>query len=75
MSPPNTGSPRLDALEYLKRICKPKSLGLCVKIVRRAVQLSLDLEDKPTGIANAKDYGPWLEKHGYKRTDLTYQDA
>ena len=30
---------------------------------------------EPTGIQSAKDYGGWLEKHGYVLTNKTHENA
>eukprot|EP00347_Sterkiella_histriomuscorum_P018258 403346197 len=59
----------------IKKIAGPKSLGLCAKYVREAVQRAKGIAVEPTGIASAKDYGPWLVKNGYSKSSKTYEQA
>ena len=59
----------------IKKIAGPHSLGLCAKYVREAVQRAKGIPVQATGIASAKDYGPWLVKNGYTKTGKNYENA
>ncbi|KRW98315.1 hypothetical protein PPERSA_02092 [Pseudocohnilembus persalinus] len=59
----------------ITKIAGPKSKGLCAKYVREAIQRANGAPVQPTGIASAKDYGPFLKKFGYKSTKKTHDKA
>jgi hypothetical protein len=59
----------------IKKLAGYKSLGRCAAYVREAVQRAQGSPVYPVGIVAAKDYGPWLEKQGYRRSSKTYTQA
>lgn len=65
----------MEVSQAITSIAGPHSKGQCAKYVRQAIQIANHEPQSPTGIAAAKDYGPWLEKHGYRATGKTYNQA
>ncbi len=51
------------------------SNGLCSLHVRRAIQEAKNIPAVATGINEAKNYGPWLIRNGYKATKKTHSEA
>ena len=48
-----------------------KSVGQCLKYVRRGIQRALGLPEQPIGIESAKDAGPWLTKVGFEKMNIS----
>jgi hypothetical protein len=66
-----------DVCEQIIAKAGTQSKGLSGKYVRAAIQRAQKVPEVPTGIASAKDYGPWLthKDRGYKSTNDTYTKA
>lgn len=61
--------------DKINNLAKSGSKGKFALHVRQAVQEAKEIKVEPTGIASAKDYGPWLTKNGYKSTNKSYSEA
>jgi hypothetical protein len=61
--------------DFITKSSGPTSKGLCSLFVREAIQKALNIKVEPTGINSAKDYGPWLIRNGFKRSDKLYTKA
>ena len=62
---------REKAVQHLKDNAQEKSTGKCARHVRQAIEAGGVALDAATRPVSAKDYGPYLEKHGFSEITNT----
>jgi uncharacterized Zn-binding protein involved in type VI secretion len=64
--PPVTNSPSINAqVQHLEEKANDSSTGYCARYVRQAIEAGGTPLDPSTRPTSAKNYGPYLQRHGY----------